>query len=130
MVERGMVDVMNAAQTMMDKGDRAKEAVMAMLGVAPKADGRKTATKGQVYSFVTYKGAPVADLKKKHEEAEPKEDFAAQIAAFFTDGASAAIKLYDSRATKRVVNLENFRGGPGLADGGRRWRDHAASAMQ
>jgi hypothetical protein len=85
---------------------------------------------GRLFKRGTYKGAKVADLKKKDEEAEPKVYFAAQLAAFFIDGVSAAIKIYDSTAPKRVVNLENFRGGPGYADGGRRWRDHAAGQMQ
>ena len=121
MVEKGMIDVINAVQAMKERGDRAVESLMAMLGAAPKADGKKCATGGQVYKFVTYKGMRLADAEM--ELAEPKVDFAAQLAEFFTGGARKALSLYDSRSVSRVVNLEDFRGGPGLLDGGRDWRN-------
>jgi hypothetical protein len=121
MVEKGMVDVINAVQAMKEAGDRAVESLMAMMGAAPKADGKRCATKGQVYKFVTYKGKRLADAEQ--EPQEPKVDFAAQLAEFFTGGVRKALTLYDSHCSRRVVDLENFRGGPGTLDGGRNWRE-------
>ena len=126
MVEKGMIDVINAVKAMKERGDHAVESLMAMLGAAPKADGKKCATGGQVYKFVAYKGMRLADAE--FESAETKVDFAAQLAEFFTDGARKALSMYDSRCASRVVNLENFRGGPGLLDGDRNWRNPRPSS--
>ncbi|MBK6616108.1 KorB domain-containing protein [Ottowia sp.] len=128
MVEKGMVDTINAVQTMKEAGDRAVESLLAMLGAAPKADGKKCATKGQVYHFLTYKGMKISETEQ--EPQEPKIDFAAQIADFFTRNARKAITLYDSRCASRYVNLENFRGGAGANDGGRHWQDSVGTTQE
>ena len=128
MVEKGMVDVISTVQSLKDFGDRAVDNIRAMLGGAPQVDGRKPATKGQIYKFLTYQGSKIADVIAEPEE--PKVDFAAQLSDFFTSNVRSAIQVYDSKCQKRVVNLENFRGGAGNMDGGRHWREGMESALE
>lgn len=128
MVERGMVDVMNAVDFLKRFGDRAIENMMAALGAGPRVDGSRQATKGQIYRFVTYQAT--RPVEPEVPAAEPKIDFAAQLADFFTTRVRSAIEFYDSRSERRTVNLENFRGGAGSLDGGRHWRESLASEMQ
>ena len=126
MVERGMIDVMNAVESLKNFGDRAIENVRAAMGAGPKADGRRQATKGQIYRFLTYQCTKPVEVEAAPQE--PKIDFAAQLADFFTSSVRSAIEFYDARAQRRTVNLEDFRGGAGSLDGGRHWRDQVAAA--
>jgi hypothetical protein len=128
MVERGMIDVMNAVDSLKNFGDRAIDNVMAAMGAGPKADGKRPATKGQIYRFLTYQCSKPAEVASEPEE--PKIDFAAQLADFFTSKVRSAIEFYDARAQRRQVNLEDFRGGAGALDGGRHWRDSVDAAVQ
>jgi hypothetical protein len=125
MVERGMIDVMNAVDSLKNFGDRAIDNVKAALGAGPRPDGRRQATKGQIYKFLTYQGTK--PVKTVSPAAEPKIDFAAQLADFFTSSVRSAIEFYDSRAQRRTVNLEDFRGGEGPLAGGRYWRESVAA---
>lgn len=126
MVERGMVDMMNTVQCLKEFGDRAMDNVMAALGAAPKVDGRKVATKGQIYRFLTYTATRAVEREAIPDD--PKVDFAAQLADFFTCGVRAAVNFYDSCTVKRTVNLAEFRGGDGSFDGGLSWRERLASS--
>jgi hypothetical protein len=128
MVERGMIDVMNAVEALKNFGDRAIDNVKAAMGASPQGDGRRQATKGQIYRFLTYQCSKPAEVEQPPEE--PRIDFAAQLADFFTSKVRSAIEFYDARAQRRTVNLEDFRGGEGSLDGGRYWRDSVAAAAQ